>query len=963
MKLLRSIRSACSGQVWSQGVKLARADAVAGESADDDEIVLRVKAPGRAVATTVVLYPDDDDWECDCPSKARVCSHVAAAVIAVGQARDAGEALPSRATESATVGYRFVRRDGGLYLNRVVVRGEDETPLVGSLTALIARHERDAELSPTHDDIAIDRLLGDSPRARLAGQRLIHVLRQMPEGTDLQLDGAPIRASHDLIVPRAHVTRWKGGARLVLERDPTVTDVVAAGVVLCGDTLHPLGETELTGPRLEALPLVQRYEAPQLGELVANVLPELAKRIAVDIRTDHLPGVSRTEHPRLDIDIRQEDGALSVLALLVYGSPPVARVDGARLVHLGGRVPVRNLAGEKRLVLQLRDELHLVVGRRVTTQGDDAVELARRLHAWSAGPGQTHLIAAPPLVPRIDTEDGFAVWFETEVDGETRRVEAAAVVRAWHEGIELVPLTGGGFAPLPLDWLAEHGHRVAALLDARDDRGELSRIGDLEAMQLCDALDAPRPPRYAGLAALIDGFEAIPEASLPRDLAADLRPYQREGVNWLCFTRDAELGALLADDMGLGKTVQALCAISGRTLVVCPRSVVHNWSDELARFRPTLTHATYHGPRRAIDANIDVTLTTYALLRLDIERLEQESWDTVILDESQAIKNPDSQVARAAYRINARHRIALTGTPIENRLEELWSQMHFTNPGLLGGRTAFRERFAGPISRGDAAVTKQLRQRIAPFLLRRLKRDVAPELPPRTDAVMYVELDQTERTIYDAVRAATRKEVIEKLGQGGGVMAALEALLRLRQASCHAALVPGQSAAGSSKVTRLVDALSEAAADGHKALVFSQWTGFLDLVEPHLEAAGIPFTRLDGSTRDRAGVVGSFQDSAGPPVMLISLKAGGTGLNLTAADHVFLMDPWWNPAVEDQAADRTHRIGQDRPVTVYRMVSSDTVEERILALQQQKRSIADAALDGAQRAASLTRDDLLALLA
>jgi SNF2 family DNA or RNA helicase len=289
--------------------------------------------------------------------------------------------------------------------------------------------------------------------------------------------------------------------------------------------------------------------------------------------------------------------------------------------------------------------------------------------------------------------------------------------------------------------------------------------------------------------------------------------------------------------------------------------------------------------------------------------------------------------------------------------------MHFTNRGLLGGRTEFTDRHARPIAAGEAGAAEALRQRLRPFLLRRLKQDVAPELPPRTDAVLRIALGDGERAVYDAVRAATQKDLLALLDQGKGVMLALEALLRLRQAACHPALVPGQTAATSSKVEALLEAVETAAAEGHKALIFSQWTSLLDLIEPALKRADIEFARLDGSTRDRAGVVGRFQASDGPPVMLVSLKAGGSGLNLTAADHVFLCDPWWNPAVEAQAADRTHRIGQDRPVFVYRLVATDTVEERILALQDSKRALMDAALGDGSAAAGLTKDDLMALLA
>jgi SNF2 family DNA or RNA helicase len=360
-------------------------------------------------------------------------------------------------------------------------------------------------------------------------------------------------------------------------------------------------------------------------------------------------------------------------------------------------------------------------------------------------------------------------------------------------------------------------------------------------------------------------------------------------------------------------------------------------------------------------------LTSYPILRNDIEVLGAVAWDTVILDESQTIKNPDSQVARAAFRLRGSWKLALSGTPVENRLDELWSQLHFTNPGLLGGLADFRERWAEPIGLGDAATAARLRDRIRPFVLRRMKREVARELPPRTDSILYVELDDAERITYDAIRAATQRDIVKLLEAGGGVMQALEALLRLRQAACHPALLPGAIRTGSapqssSKLERLLDAIADAAADGHRALVFSQWTSLLDLIEPHLVAAEVAFVRLDGSTVDRAGVVSQFQADDGPPVMLLSLKAGGTGLNLTAADHVFLVDPWWNPAVEDQAADRAHRIGQDKPVMVYRMVAGDTVEERILELQERKRRLADAALSEAGTATAITRDDLLALL-
>ncbi|MEX1368013.1 MAG: DEAD/DEAH box helicase, partial [Nannocystaceae bacterium] len=484
---------------------------------------------------------------------------------------------------------------------------------------------------------------------------------------------------------------------------------------------------------------------------------------------------------------------------------------------------------------------------------------------------------------------------------------------------------------------------------------------------LAEALEQPPPPSFERLRARVDGVDGLPDDAVPDDVQATLRDYQRDGVKWLAFLRTAELGGLLADDMGLGKTLQALCAVQGRTLIVAPTSVLPNWAAEARRFRPGLRVSTYHGPGRSLDPKADLTLTTYALLRLDLPALSQVQWDTVVLDEAQAIKNPDSQVARAAFALPGRFRIAMTGTPVENRLEDLWSQMSFANPGLLGGRSDFDEQYVKPIAAGRQQRAAALRERIRPFLLRRRKSEVAKELPPRTDVALYCELSPPERELYDAIRASTQQEIAKRLGAGDSVMAMLEALLRLRQAACHPGLVPGsgpqaEADDASAKLILLRETLEEAVAEEHKALVFSQWTSLLDRCEPVLQAAGLPFVRLDGSTRDRGAVVERFQDPDGPPVMLISLRAGGTGLNLTAADHVFLLDPWWNPAVEDQAADRAHRIGQDRPVLVHRLVARDTVEERILALQERKRALAEAAIGDATGAAAITRDELMSLL-
>ncbi len=970
-ELLESVKNECPRGLWAQGVKLARTDSVAGESSSDEEIVLRVKAPGLPVAPTVVLYPPDREWDCDCPSQIETCAHVAAAIIALAKVREIGDDLPVSTHMGGPIHYRFHTEKRGLSLQRVIVDGKRETAIEGTtLYSMVTSHGGPA-VNANNTDLEIDSILGVRPPRVLPLQTLLELFKALSSVERVSLDGKPIETSEELLLPSALIRNQGKGVRLSVMANNEMDSLVVDGVALVRGTLRVLGETGVTGTRLENLPITMAYPAERLGELVTTVLPTLENQVILDIRTDRLPGVETGLAPRIDIAIEQEGQVLSVLPTLVYGDPPQARIDGNNLVHLSDLVPARDHRAEKALKERLRDQLNLVPGRRVTYEGPEATAFTakmRRFHG-EVQSGTDELLYRHALVPRLVIDgDSYKLFFETsekDTGKEPRRVEASAVIGAWQGGLQLVPVEGGGWAPLPGDWLGEHGHRVADLLAAR----ELSRADEALPLfavptlsQLAESMGQPRPVSFDRLEPLLADFESLDDVPLPEGVNADLREYQSRGVNWLCFLRNAGLGAVLADDMGLGKTLQTICALQGRCLVVCPTSVVHNWAAEIEKFRPGLSTAIYHGAKRKLSKKVDVLLTTYAILRIDAEKLAKEKWTVVVLDEAQAIKNPSSQVAKAAYQVNAEFRVALSGTPVENRLEELWSLMHFCNPGLLGARSDFANRYAKPISRGEDGAAERLRKKIRPFVLRRIKRDVAPELPPRTDSVLHVELDETERGVYDAVRASTRKDIVERLTAGGSVLAALEALLRLRQAACHPALIPGQDADTSAKVRTLVGALATASADGHKALVFSQWTSMLDLIEPHLEKLGIEFLRLDGATTNRKDIVNGFQNAEGPPVLLASLKAGGTGLNLTAADHVFLVDPWWNPAAEDQAADRAHRIGQERPVMVYRLVARDTVEERILALQQSKRSLADAALGEADQATSLTRDDLLALL-
>jgi superfamily II DNA or RNA helicase len=967
--LFDRVRSACFPATWSRGVELTRLDAVVGERADGDEIVFRVTTRGGMICPQVTLFSDDEDWDCECSSREDVCEHVAAAVIAWRRSRERGGDLPAPRYAAGRVAYRFRRVDGGLALGRAIVGEAGEQPLEVTLAAVAAGRVPGPKFLATQADLAVELALGTHRRGLLATQIVPRVFSRLAACEEILLDGRPVEVSADPLLPTVRLEDRGTGFVLTLAPETEVVESFANGAVLLGRTLRFVGDPRLNARERRDLRRGWHFDPGSVAELTTEVLPSLRKRIRVEVCTERLPETT-TEPPRIVLDVRRSGSALSVLPTIVYGDPPLARVDAGRLAHLRGAVPLRDERAERALVRRLATH-GLAAGVRSEFEGVEAVTFRSRLGPWQGeirGQGLDHFRLAAVLEPRLEVRGtGFDLAFESRpaergTGSSTGRADPGQVLRAWRDGISLVPLLEGGWAPLPADWLERFGHRVADLLAARESDGKVPACCQGDLASLCEELEQPAPPELGGLRRLSEGFEGIPQTELPDDLLTTLRPYQRRGVDWLAFLREAGMGALLADDMGLGKTLQALCALRPRALVVAPTSVVHNWVSEIRTHRPGLRYSLYHGPKRKLDPSADVTLTTYAILRLDAERLAAERWETVVLDESQRIKNPDSQVAAAAFRLNARFRLAMSGTPVENRLSDLWSQFHFVNRGLLGGRPHFRETYEAPITSGDVGAIERLRSRIRPFLLRRLKREVASELPPRTEAVLRCELSQEEREVYDAIRAATLSEVVKRLEVGGSVLGALEALLRLRQAACHGSLIPGRVAEHSSKLRLLMEVMETVVADGHKALVFSQWTSLLDLVEPQLASQAIRYVRLDGSTRDRAEVVRRFQEDDSVSVMLISLKAGGVGLNLTAADHIFLLDPWWNPAVEDQAADRAHRIGQQRPVMIYRMVAIDTVEEKILVLQQRKRELVRLALDGAGRAAGLTRDDLIELL-
>ncbi len=581
-------------------------------------------------------------------------------------------------------------------------------------------------------------------------------------------------------------------------------------------------------------------------------------------------------------------------------------------------------------------------------------------------------------------------WFELDAgiefaDGQTVPLSALRAARA--DGVRMLTLEDGSLLGVPFEWIDE----MEPVIALGERQGKNYRFRTTQAA-LVDALLASA--QTVDVEVMIErirhelrSFSEVESVDPPDTFVGTLRPYQRTGLGWMQLLQRCGLGGVLADDMGLGKTVQVLALLDGQrqlglgaSLLVVPNSLVFNWQREAERFTPGLRVGIHFGAAREKLAprfdDLDLVITTYGTLRRDVTKLATVYFDYIILDEAQAIKNSSADVTRAVRALRGTNRLALSGTPVENHLGELWSLFEFLNPGLLGAAPAFRRLLASPSTmstavRGptapDAKAIAAVAQALRPFMMRRTKSQVATDLPARTERTLYVELEGEERASYDALLRRIRNdlnETIDKVGMGKAKMQVLEALLRLRQAASHRGLTDEtQLDSESAKLDALVDELQEVIEGGHKALVFSQFTSLLAIVKRRLDAAGIVYEYLDGKTRDREARVDRFQNDTECPVFLISLKAGGTGLNLTAAEYVFLLDPWWNPATEAQAIDRAHRIGQSRHVIATRLVAKDTVEERILELQAGKRALADAILGGeAGPMAGLGREELEQLL-
>lgn len=718
----------------------------------------------------------------------------------------------------------------------------------------------------------------------------------------------------------------------------------------------------------------------------------------------------------------------SLLAKLVfvYPSREVNQIDSAHVIETDDAIFRRDLDAEQDWLVQLigspgidLEAYHLVQADPEAVAAVSPADLPKFVeyltaNDWAVEADGKSLKAGGRYSMTVDGRQETGIdWFD--LNGEASFGEATAgipaLLAAINRGQDYVLLDDGSHGLLPEDWIQKF-KPLAGM--ATSDNPDQVTFRSSQAL-LLDAMLAEHDVQIDFAETYLRIRDRIASAANPKPkgrppgFRGTLRDYQKQGVGWLSFLRELELCGCLADDMGLGKTIQVLAHLehvrrslakpaqsdsaesdhaqsdNGSAtdrrlcLAVVPKSLIFNWIDEAARFTPKMRVAAFHGTDRKqlleqLD-DIDLLVTTYGTMRIDIESLKNIPFDTVVLDESQAIKNGQSLAAKASRLLDARHRIAMTGTPVENHLGELWSLFEFLNPGMLGRSSVFKDavKQSKPSSNGSSNngtgfdAVKTLGTAIRPFLLRRTKDAVLTELPPKVEQQIYVELSKSDRKAYNDLAAHYRAQLDETFAAQGfqkSQIVVLEALLRLRQAACHPGLLdPKKRTKKAGKISVLLEQIEEVVASGHKALVFSQFVKLLDIARHHLDKAKIPYEYLDGKTNDRRTPVQRFQNDPDIPLFLISLKAGGHGLNLTAADHVFILDPWWNPAVEAQAVDRAHRMGQERPVVAARLIAKDTVEEKIELLKESKRKLAEALVSNESAVPrGLTEDDVRLLL-
>lgn len=751
-------------------------------------------------------------------------------------------------------------------------------------------------------------------------------------------------------------------------------------------------QAEGVGNLIKILPF--KFSKQQLNQVINEVIQPLTAFIPFEDLHNHLRWEIKEGLLQEELYITELGGLVAFVPKMIYGDLSINPLDPSILLNPETGDPVERNREAEQNFLDFVSDLHphfdkllpkflFSISALDFADGNWFLEAFEKLKSRGVktyGLENIKIKRYSPFSAKVHTQFSSSQdWFgiNTDVSFGDETIPLSRLRKSWESGEKFIQLGDGSLGKIPEEWM----RKMIRILRSGEVSGEVVRLSKVHFMLLEDWEETVEfaliQEEVDSKKAKMDEFSGIHEVTVPQKLKAELRPYQKTGLNWLKFLRDFQWGGILADDMGLGKTIQVITLICQleeenpnlKVLIVAPTTLLFNWKKELEKFSPHLDYFIHHGFRYDTIEELtkhQLVLTSYGLVINDLELLQKIDWDLIIADESQAIKNTSSLRYKAMVRLKGKQKIALTGTPIENGIHELYAQMNFTNPGFFKTFNHFTEHFLTPIKKGEGDVVQSLKKQITPFVLRRTKKEVLTELPDKIEELLFCEMGAVQRAVYESKREEYRNFLLQKFDESGpdqSKMFVLEGLTRLRQICDSPQLTGDTGTQSSAKIELLKEHILEKTGN-HKILVFSQFVKMLDLIRGQLDQSKIPYSYLDGQTSlpERERQVQRFQENESIRVFLISLKAGGTGLNLTAADYVYIVDPWWNPAVENQAIDRCYRMGQEKHVVAYRMICQNSIEEKIMELQSAKRQLAqDVIGEGEGILASLDREGMLEL--
>ncbi|HMO16985.1 MAG TPA: DEAD/DEAH box helicase [Oligoflexia bacterium] len=994
---LDEFREIVEDSIWSRAVSEARTAEFAFENRGKEIfVILRLSREKRAVRTSFSL--EDNIYSTNCSCENDPCIHLLVASIKGNSDWNSSYCSVNEIYTHGTapqLEYHLYKAESDILIKRYIVQPDgSRAPFSDSLVEYVGgissgRIKSEMPLVSS-EDYAVDQALGRLKKGLIEKGFRSRALKALSVLSSVYYEDIKVNVneSSECYSLISHIKN---------------DQVVISPAKSKGETLYLNGYKLLWWDEVDnnASSIIENgrnISFEELADFLVNEIPYLAKYGIIINPPDENGWPRIMELPvLLKFSIREIEEGFSVSPRIIYGDPPVAELTDQGFFQISRTiVPKRDSAKERSHLLLIKRLLGLFSGNTKLFSGHQALLAAEKLYQSSlkgecslTGDSLDNFLVSLLLEPCLEESDeGIKLKFNISGQDSLRSEAGALIDQEITNSINLQDLSDsfdrgevffeikkGTWARLPEQFLKESAQFRSSgfgiewgISEGLKGESNSRSSKPKSAKFIRDRDDFFTALKFApflgekGVLAVHNHLERASSTSdssvkyqLPENIT--LRSYQKEGIAWLGgLSRIPGAGALLADDMGLGKTLQAILSLQFPALIIVPTSLISQWESEVRRFYPEVKLNLFHGSSRKCSDEADITITTYGLIRSDVEELKDINFSTIVVDEAQNIKNPESQAHIAVCELRGNFKICLTGTPVENSATDLWSLFRFIMPGLLPPLGKFGEilqKENGPL------VIKKI---LSPFIKRREKDEVLTELPPRTEVVIPCVMSENQSKLYDQLKSNARESADQYLEKSGDMMGFFELLLRLRQICVDPALAGADSKGEAVKIDTLLELLVSSSEAGHKSLVFSQWTSALDIIEPRIKREIGNCLRLDGQTVNRDAVVQEFKSNPNIPVMLLSLKAGGVGLNLTEADHVFFLDSWWNPAVERQAADRVHRIGQDKPVFIYKLVIKDSIEEKIMELHSIKSSISDALLGSLPDSGKLSKEDLLYLL-